>query len=52
MTTARIKEPEPWNPVGAETRIRSRRGGVVLVSESAEQVPPTNIARADEDRGR
>jgi hypothetical protein len=35
---------------GSETRIRSRRGGVVLVDEPAEQVPPANIAWADQDR--
>ena len=37
----------PW---GSETRIRSRGGAVVLVDESAEQVPSANIARADGDR--
>jgi hypothetical protein len=35
---------------GSETRIRSRGGAVVLVDESTEQVPPANIARADQDR--
>jgi hypothetical protein len=40
----------PHAPWGSETRIRSRRGGVVLVDEPAEQVPPANIARADRDR--
>jgi hypothetical protein len=37
----------PW---GSETQIRSRRGAVILVDESTEQVPPANIARADRDR--
>jgi len=35
---------------GSETRIRSRSEAVVLVDESAEQIPAANIARADEDR--
>jgi hypothetical protein len=38
---------DPW---GSETRIRSRGEAVVLVDESAEQVPAANIARADLDR--
>jgi hypothetical protein len=37
----------PW---GSETAIRSRRGGVVLVDEPAEQVPAANVARTDRDR--
>jgi hypothetical protein len=40
----------PQIPWGSETQIRSRRGGVVLVDEPAEQVPPANVARADRDR--
>ena len=39
--------PGPW---GSETRIRSCCEAVVLVDESAEQIPAANIARADEDR--
>ena len=35
---------------GSETRIRSCGEAVVLVDESAEQVPAANIARADLDR--
>ena len=38
---------DPW---GSETRIRSCGEAVVLVDESAEQVPAANIARADLDR--
>jgi aldehyde dehydrogenase (NAD+) len=34
----------PW---GSETRIRSRRGTVILVDEPAEQVPPANAAGTD-----
>jgi len=37
----------PW---GSETRIRSRRGGVILVDQPAEQVPVANISRVDRDR--
>ncbi|HEY8869864.1 MAG TPA: DDE-type integrase/transposase/recombinase, partial [Candidatus Limnocylindrales bacterium] len=41
------KRPIPW---GSETRIRSCGEAVVLVDESAEQVPAANVARADLDR--
>jgi PAS domain S-box-containing protein len=44
-----VTQPVEW-PWGSETQIRSRRGGVVLVDEPAEQVPPANIAWADQDR--
>jgi hypothetical protein len=37
----------PW---GSETRIRSRRGAMVLMDEAAEQVPAANVARTDKDR--
>src|SRR5664279_1599052 len=37
---------------GSETPIRSRSEAVVLVDESAEQVPPANVARTDRDRDR
>src|SRR5450759_4141255 len=35
---------------GSETRIRSRRGGVVLVDEPAEQISSANVVRTDGDR--
>ena len=35
---------------GSETRIRSCGEAVVLVDEPAEEIPPTNVARADLDR--
>jgi len=40
----------PSSPWGSETRIRSRRGGVVLVDEPAEQVSSANVVRTDGDR--
>ena len=43
----RHDHPGPW---GSETAIRSRGEAVVLVNESAEQVPPANVARTDRDR--
>jgi hypothetical protein len=37
----------PW---GSETRIRPRGEAVVLMDETAEQIPPVNIVRTDGDR--
>ena len=37
---------------GSETRIRSRRGAVLLVDQPAEQVQPANVARTDGHRVR
>ena len=51
------REAARWQQCGAgawgsETRIRSRGGAVVLMDESAEQVPAVNVARIDRDRDR
>jgi hypothetical protein len=35
---------------GWETRIRSRRGAVILVDQTAEQIPSTDVARTDQQR--
>jgi hypothetical protein len=42
-------DPYPW---GSETPSRSRRESVILVDESAEQVPAADIARTDRHRVR
>ena len=47
LLSALLAELTPW---GSETPIRSRRGGVILVDQAAEQVPPANILRAHRDR--
>ena len=41
-----------YGPWGSETRIRSRRGAVVLVDEPAEQIPSANVARTNQHRVR
>ena len=46
VTSVTIR-PGPW---GSETRIRSCGGGVVLMDEPAEEIPPMNVARTDGDR--
>ena len=37
-----------FTPWGSETRIRSCGGAVVLVDEPAEQIPPADVARTDQ----
>ena len=50
LTTAPAPHRALRSPWGSETRIRSCGEAVVLMDETAEQIPPANIVRTDLDR--